>query len=51
MTYPRHPDLNKLTDELALYAQLKAEHGAKGISKPLANAQKALLDQWGSKPI
>jgi ADP-ribosylglycohydrolase len=42
MTYPRHPDLNKLTDELALYAQLKAEHGAKGISKPLANAERAL---------
>ena len=42
MTYPRNPDLKKLTDELALYAQLKSEYGAKGISEPLANAAKAL---------
>ena len=42
MTYPRSPDLKKLTDELSLYAQLKSEHGAKGISKPLANAERAL---------
>ncbi len=40
--YPRMPDLKKLTDELALYAQLKAEYGAPGIAPVLAAAERAL---------
>ncbi|MHC4873651.1 MAG: ADP-ribosylglycohydrolase family protein [Planctomycetota bacterium] len=42
MKYPKVPEFNKLTNQLELYAQLKAEYGARGISKPLADAEKAL---------
>lgn len=42
MRYPKMPDLRQLSEELQLYAQLKSEYGAKGIAKPLANAEKAL---------
>jgi ADP-ribosylglycohydrolase len=42
MKYPNTPDFNVLTEELKLYTQLKSEYGATGISKPLANATKAL---------
>jgi ADP-ribosylglycohydrolase len=42
MTYPTTPDFKQVTEELALYAQLKSEYGATGVSGPLANAAKAL---------
>ena len=42
MTYPRIPAFKQLTQELALYSQLKFEYGAKGVSKPLTDAEKAL---------
>ena len=42
MKYPNTPDFNKLVEEITLYAQLKSEYGAKGISVPLAHAAKAL---------
>lgn len=42
MKYPQVPDFKQLTEELGLYAQLKSEYGSKGISKPLADANKAL---------
>ena len=40
--YPTLPDFTKLTEALTLYAQLKAEYGAKGISRPLIQAERAL---------
>ena len=42
MKYSKTPNFERLTEHLKLYAQLKSEYGAKGISKPLANAAKAL---------
>jgi ADP-ribosylglycohydrolase len=40
--YPALPDFAKLTEALTLYAQLKAEYGAKGISRPLIQAERVL---------
>ncbi|HOX87451.1 MAG TPA: ADP-ribosylglycohydrolase family protein [bacterium] len=42
MSYPKIPDFKQLTEELTLYAQLKSEYGAKGVSEPLTKAAKAL---------
>ncbi|MBN1542549.1 ADP-ribosylglycohydrolase family protein, partial [candidate division KSB1 bacterium] len=42
MIYPKIPDFNQLTEELVLYAQLKSEYGATGVSEPLKKAAKAL---------
>ena len=42
MSYPSIPDFKKLSEQLRLYAQLKAEYGATGVSGPLCNAAKAL---------
>ncbi|MDP6629586.1 MAG: ADP-ribosylglycohydrolase family protein [Kiritimatiellia bacterium] len=42
--YPKIPEYGKLIDHLKLQAQLKAEYGAKGISQPLAKAERALKD-------
>ncbi len=42
MAYPRIPDFNKLTEEIKLYAQLKAEYGARGIRPILSEAEKTL---------
>jgi ADP-ribosylglycohydrolase len=41
---PAIPEFNKLTEALTLYAQLKAGHGAKGIARPLAKAERALRE-------
>ena len=41
--YPTLPDFAKLTEALTLYAQLKTEYGAKGIARPLIQAERALL--------
>jgi len=54
MRYPKIPDLKKLAEELELYAQLKSEYGAKGISTTLSNAKKVLrsaLTELKSLPI
>lgn len=40
--YPRLPEYRKLTDELALYSQLKHEYGAAGIGPVLEKAASAL---------
>jgi ADP-ribosylglycohydrolase len=40
--YPPLPDFARLTEALTLYAQLKAEYGARGISRPLIQAERAL---------
>ena len=40
--YPPLPDFARLTEALTLYAQLKAEYGAKGINQPLIQAERAL---------
>ncbi|NLF19007.1 MAG: ADP-ribosylglycohydrolase family protein [Lentisphaerae bacterium] len=40
--YPRLPDFHRLTESLALQAQLQAEYGATGIGGPLARAERAL---------
>jgi ADP-ribosylglycohydrolase len=42
MNYPRVPGYRSLSDSLALYAALKAEHGAKGIQPILVEAERAL---------
>ena len=42
MAYPQCPDLHKLVSKLWDYSQLKHEHGAKGIEKVYAKAEKAL---------
>jgi len=42
LTYSKIPDFNKLVEEIALYAQLKAEHGASGIGPILSEAAKSL---------
>lgn len=42
MPYPKMPDLDRLTGRIKLYAQLKAEYGAKGISSTLSDMEKAL---------
>ncbi len=42
MTYPKIPDFEQLTEKLVLYAQLKSEYGATGVSEPLTKAEKAL---------
>ncbi len=42
MTYPKIPDLNKLKNDLFLYAQLKHEYGSKNIQTILIRAEKAL---------
>ncbi len=40
--YAKAPDLRKLTQEIELYARLKAEYGAEGIAEILSNAGEAL---------
>ena len=40
--YPKIPDLKRLSEEIELYAQLKAEYGAKNVHIPLKEAEKAL---------
>jgi len=42
MRYPKWPEFQKLVERLILEAQLKAEYGAKGISGPLARAEREL---------
>jgi len=42
MKYSKTPDFRNLVDELELYAQLKSEYGATGISGPLTSAARAL---------
>ena len=42
MSYPSLPKLRELCDQMAFYSQLKYEYGAKGISKPIKDAQRAL---------
>ncbi len=42
MRYPKLPEFNKLTERLALQAQLMTEYGAKDVAAPLANAERAL---------
>jgi ADP-ribosylglycohydrolase len=42
--YPPLPEFARLTEALAVYAQLKAEYGAKGISHPLIRAERALRE-------
>ncbi len=42
MTYAKTPNFRKLTDTLEVYAQLKAEYGAKGVESVLLEAEKAL---------
>jgi ADP-ribosylglycohydrolase len=42
MKYPTIPDFGKLTDSLMLHAQLKTEYGAKGIDRPLVQAERAV---------
>ena len=42
MKYPQFPDLKKLSDNLALYAQFKHERGATRIEPLLRQAEKAL---------
>ncbi len=42
MEYPNIPEFGKVIEELKLYAQLKAEYGARGMEQPLADAHKAL---------
>jgi ADP-ribosylglycohydrolase len=42
MSYPKMPDCRHLADQLELYAQLKHEYGAKGISPVLARAERSL---------
>lgn len=52
--YPRIPDFTKLTEQLELYAQLKSEYGAGGISPILSKAAKAIrsaLAQMKTLPI
>ena len=45
--YPAMPEFGKLTEALTLQAQLKAEHGAKGIAGPLTRAERALRAALG----
>lgn len=42
MTYPKTPNFKQLAEELTLYAQIKSEYGATGVSGPLTDAAKAL---------
>lgn len=42
MQYPEIPDFAPLIEDLKLYTHLKAEYGAKGMDKPLADAFGAL---------
>jgi len=42
MKYPRIPDFDRLTRELSLYANLKAEYGSKGIHPILSKAERQL---------
>lgn len=42
MTYPKGADFKELTQQIELYAQLKAEYGAKGISEILSDTREAL---------
>ncbi len=54
MTYPKGADLKELTQQIELYAQLKAEYGAEGISEILSDTRKALrssLSQLRNLPI
>ena len=44
MAYSELPDYAKLTRDIELLAQLKAEHGASGMSPILKDAGKALQD-------
>lgn len=40
--YPKHADFKWMGDKIALYAQLKHEHGAKGIERILAKTKKTM---------
>jgi len=54
MSYPKTPNFNKLTEQIELYAQLKAEYGAAGIRPILSKTEKELrsaLAQIKSLPI
>lgn len=42
MPYPKFDALDQLTEQLKLYAQLKHEHGVRGIPATLKTAEKAL---------
>lgn len=42
LKYPKIPEFRKLIEELALYSQLKHEHGAKRIAPILARAERDL---------
>ena len=42
MRYPKTSDLKELTQQLELYAQLKAEYGSLGISDILSNTRRSL---------
>ncbi|MFB3880808.1 MAG: ADP-ribosylglycohydrolase family protein [Armatimonadota bacterium] len=43
MRYPKMPNYSETLDELRNLVELKHDHGAKGLEKPLAKAQRALL--------
>ncbi len=42
MSYPKIPDFNKLGEWFKLFAQLKSEHGSKGVGKVLLAAEKSM---------
>lgn len=44
MNYPKLPAHGKLIENVALYAQLKHEYGAKGIARALAETEQALKE-------
>ena len=43
MKYPKPADLKELTQQIELYAQLKAEYGANGISEILSPGKQEKL--------
>lgn len=43
MPYPKVPDYKEIAEKIALYTQLKHEHGAKGIAPLLSEAEEAML--------
>jgi ADP-ribosylglycohydrolase len=54
MSYPEMPNLAALSSRIQLYAQLKHEHGSKGITPILARAEKDLrkaLDMMAALPV
>ena len=44
MRYVPNREIGRLAEELALYAQLKSEHGAKGVSRVLSPAAKKMRE-------